>query len=189
MSPIAIGVLAVSMSVDAFIAALGKGAWGGAPARGSHLGSALKTGAVFGVVEAITPLIGWALGVAAGPYVDAVDHWIAFGLLGLVGAHMLWRALRPPSPEDAPKLNTNWAIFATAVGSSIDAMAIGVSLAFLDVNIFVVAFAIGFTTFLLSTAGLLAGRFLGRRFGRIVEAVGGAALIALGALILHEHIA
>lgn len=89
MSPVSIGILAVSMSVDAFIAALGKGAGGH---RVSYR-SALQTGAIFGLVEAITPQIGWAAGAAASSYVAAVDHWIAFGLLTAVGLRMALHAL------------------------------------------------------------------------------------------------
>lgn len=183
MSPFSIGVLAVSMSVDAFIASLGKGA----AVRRPSFGRALKTGAIFGVVEAITPLLGWAMGMAASQYVEAVDHWIAFALLAGVGLHMAWQALRPKT-EEATGPDSNWTTVATAVGTSIDAMAVGVSLAFLDVNIFVIALAIGFTTMVMSSTGILAGRFLGRRFGQTIEVIGGLALIGLGSLILFEHL-
>jgi len=183
MSPISIGVLAFSMSVDAFIAALGKGAAGRRP----NLVGALKTGAIFGAIEATTPLIGWAMGIAASQYVEAVDHWIAFALLGTVGAHMALKSVTREVEQEAPS-ESNWATIATAIGTSIDAMAVGVSLAFLDVNIVIIALAIGFTTTLMSSIGILAGRYLGQRFGRIMEAIGGVALIGLGALILIDHL-
>ena len=183
MSPVSIGVLAVSMSVDAFIAALGKGA----ATRRPTLGHALRTGAIFGAVEALTPLIGWALGLAASRYVQTVDHWIAFLLLGAVGVHMLLQA-RKGATEEAASGATLWATVLTAVGTSIDAMAVGVSLAFLQVNIVLIALAIGATTMVMSSTGVLAGRFLGRRFGRVAEAMGGGALIGLGSLILFEHL-
>lgn len=182
MSPISIGVLAVSMSVDAFIASVGKGA----AARRPSFGNAIRTGAIFGVVEAITPLIGWAAGVAASQYVEAVDHWIAFVLLAAVGLHMVFQAWTRAEEEDRPQ--TLWTTMMTAVGTSIDAMAVGVSLAFLDVNIFVIAIAIGLTTMAMSSTGMLAGRFLGSRFGRVAETVGGVALFGLGAAILFEHL-
>ena len=88
MTPLSIGVLAVSMSVDAFIASVGKGA----QAKRPNFGNAIRTGAIFGVIEAITPLIGWAAGVAASQYVAAVDHWIAFALLAGVGTHIILQA-------------------------------------------------------------------------------------------------
>ena len=183
MTPITIGILAVSMSVDAFVACLGKGA----AQRPVGLGPALRTGAIFGAVEAITPLIGWGAGVAANRYVEAVDHWIAFALLSAVGLHMLFQALSRDS-EAAPAPSSLWRTLLTAVGTSIDAMAVGVSLAFLQVNILVIAIIIGLTTMTLSTSGLLAGRLLGRRFGRIAEMLGGVALIGLGGSILLRHL-
>lgn len=185
MFPISIGVLAVGMSIDALIASLGRGASQTRPS----LGTALRTGAVFGVVEMITPLIGWCLGTVASRYVQAFDHWIAFGLLGAVGAHMAWNAVAR-HPETAPdaKSSTVLPLIVTAIGTSLDAMAVGVSLAFLEVNIIAIAFAIGLATMTLSTTGMLVGHYLGARFGRYAEVFGGLALISLGALILHEHL-
>ncbi|WP_339855853.1 manganese efflux pump [uncultured Nisaea sp.] len=184
MSPLSIGILAVSMSVDAFIASLGKGAASHRPS----FGRALKTGAIFGTVEAITPVIGWAMGVATSQFVQAVDHWIAFGLLFAVGAHMILQAVGPRSEEDEAQPASHWAIVGTAIGTSIDAMAVGVSLAFLEVNIVVIALAIGLATMVMSSTGILAGRFLSRRFGRVIETFGGLALIGLGTSILIEHL-
>ena len=183
MTPISIGVLAVSMSIDAFVASVGKGAASQRPT----LGHALRTGAIFGLVEAVTPIMGWAAGVVASRYVEAVDHWIAFALLSAVGVHMVLQAMtRKDSTE--PQLSSLWTTIATAIGTSIDAMAVGVSLAFLEVNIFVIALAIGVATMLMSSTGILAGRFLGQRFGRIAETIGGIALFGLGSMILVEHL-
>ncbi|SFI46968.1 manganese efflux pump MntP family protein [Albimonas pacifica] len=183
MSPTAIGILALTLSLDAFVAALGRGA----VERPAGWARALRTGAIFGAIEALTPLIGWGLGVAASQHVAAVDHWVAFTLLGAAGLHMTFHALtaRPEAPRPA----SLWGTVATAVGSSIDAMAVGVSLAFLQVNILAVAAAVGLATLAMSTTGVLAGRLLGRRLGRIVGVLGGLALIALGASILAEHLA
>lgn len=188
MSPIAILILSLSMSADAFAAAIGRGA----QERPSWL-SAIKSGLVFGVIEAITPLIGFALGVAAAGFVAAIDHWIAFGLLGAVGAKMIWEALKCEEDEDAeepPKKGRAGmiALVATAVGTSIDAGAVGVGLALLDANIWIIAASIGATTFALATLGLLVGKFAGTRLGKIVELLGGFALIALGLKILLEHL-
>ncbi|MDN3711997.1 manganese efflux pump MntP family protein [Paracoccus cavernae] len=183
MSPIAIGVLAVGMSVDAFIASLGRGASGSRPS----FALALRTGAVFGIIEALTPLLGWTLGVAASRYVEAFDHWIAFTLLAAVGLRMVMQALRRPEDE-TPAPASFWMLVATAVGTSIDAMVVGVSLAFLEVNIVIIALAIGLATMAMSTTGMLAGRFLGSRLGRIVEILGGLALVAFGTTILIEHL-
>lgn len=96
MSPVSIAVLAVGMSVDALLAALGRDA----AAKRPHLPEALRTGAIFGIVETITPLIGWAAGFAASQYVAAVDHWIAFVLLGLVGGRMVRHSLKPAEERE-----------------------------------------------------------------------------------------
>lgn len=184
MTPVSISILALSLSVDAFIAALGRGA------KRQHvgLGRALRTGLVFGAAEAVTPLIGWTLGMAASRYVQAVDHWIAFALLGGVGLRMILSACQGRGAEPLPARNSLWALIATAVGTSVDAMAVGVSLAFAEVHILIVAAAIGIATTCMATAGLMAGRVLSLRFGRIAEAAGGVALIAMGCGILITHL-
>ncbi|WP_339113258.1 manganese efflux pump MntP family protein [Thioclava sp. GXIMD2076] len=183
MSPFSIGALALTMSLDAFIASLGKGT---ATAR-PNFAATLRTGAVFGIVEAITPLIGWAAGMAASRYVQAVDHWIAFTLLAGVGIHMALQAWTRDAEEDAGPVSF-WATLVTAIGTSIDAMAVGVSLAFLQVNIVIIALAIGCTTMVMSSTGLLVGRYIGARFGRIAETLGGVVLVAIGGMILWEHL-
>lgn len=185
MTPVAIAILSVSMSTDAFAAAVGRGA--------SHrptLPGAVKAGLVFGIIEAVTPLIGWTLGLIAAGVVQQVDHWIAFGLLGAVGAKMIWEASKPVATdgENAPPRSGRWSLVATAIGTSIDAAAVGVGLAFIGANIWVIAASIGFTTFLLTTIGMLIGKAVGLRFGKVVELLGGVALIGLGLTILLEHL-
>jgi putative Mn2+ efflux pump MntP len=184
MSPFTITVLAVSMSVDAFAVSVGRGAALGRP----RFSEALRTGAVFGIVEALTPLIGWAAGVAASGLVEAIDHWIAFTLLAGVGLHMLYATIWSGGDDDKPVGRSLAVLLATAVGTSLDAMAVGVSLAFLDVNIIIIAIAIGLTTFIMSSGGLLVGRLIGARFGRLAEAIAGIALCGLGLMILVEHL-
>lgn len=186
MSPFAIAVLSLSMSADAFAAAIGRGAQ-----HRPTVPQALRSGLVFGVVEAITPLIGFALGVAAADFVEAVDHWIAFGLLGAVGLKMIWEALQPDHAEEQsarPAGRGLIALVATAVGTSIDAGAVGVGLALLNANIWLIAFCIGFTTFVMASLGLLIGKAAGTRLGKAAELIGGVALILLGSKILLEHL-
>ncbi len=184
MSLLSIIVLAFSMSMDAFAVSVGRGAALGRP----RFSETLRTGLVFGIVEAITPLIGWGAGVAAARFVTAVDHWIAFGLLAAVGINML-RAATSNEQEDENKAGMSFAmLIATAIGTSLDAMAVGVSLAFLEVNILVIAVAIGAATFLMASGGMLVGRLIGERFGRYAEGVAGVALIVLGSTILYEHL-
>ena len=182
MSPNAILVLAVSMSIDAFAASVGRGAALGQP----RFSDALRAGAVFGVIEAITPIIGWTAGVAASGSVQAVGKWIAFILLGVVGGRMIY-AGRRKTERSKPVRRSLLMLTITAVGTSLDAMAVGVSLAFLNVNIAVIALAAGLATFVLSTGGTLIGHVVGEWFGRFTEAIAGIALFLIGVSILIEH--
>ncbi|TPE58499.1 manganese efflux pump [Sandaracinobacter neustonicus] len=184
MTPIAILILSLSMSTDAFAAAVGRGA-----AHRPTWPVALKWGLVFGIIEAITPLIGYALGSFAASYVQAIDHWIAFVLLALVGGHMIKESFEAPDAEEAdtPKRGGPLGLVLTAIGTSIDAAAVGVGLAFIGVNIWVVAAAIGVSTFVLTTIGMLIGAAVGVRFGKKAELLGGIALISIGLIILGEH--
>ena len=176
-------LLALSMSADAFAAACGKGAGLEKP----HWGEALRTGLIFGVIEAITPVIGWAAGRAVGGYIAAFDHWVAFGLLLVIGGKMIWDALRRDTQEAKPQSHSFMVLAVTALGTSIDALAVGVTLALVNANIVVNALAIGAATFTMTTIGVMAGRFLGDKFGRYAEAAGGVVLIAIGIKILREH--
>ena len=176
-------VLAFSMSADAFAAALGKGAALDRPS----LSEALRTGFVFGIIEAITPVMGWAAGLAASSYITAIDHWIAFALLVAIGAKMIWESAHRPDARRKPNRHSLNMLVVTAIGTSIDAMAVGVTLAFVDADIVVTAVAIGCATFLMATVGILVGRLIGEKFGRATEAIGGIALIVIGAKILIEH--
>ena len=184
MSFLAVVLLALSMSADALAAALGKGARLDRPGWGE----ALRTGAIFGGIEAVTPLIGWALGMAASRYVAAFDHWIAFGLLTVIGGKMLWDAARREEEDEKPKSHGLMVLVLTAIGTSIDALAVGVTLAIVGANIIVNALAIGAATFTLVTIGVMTGRVLGEKFGRYAEAGGGVILIAIGFKILIDHI-
>jgi putative Mn2+ efflux pump MntP len=176
-------IIAFSMSSDAFAAALAKGAQLLRPS----LTEALRTGAIFGTIEAVTPVIGWAAGLAASSYIAAIDHWIAFGLLGLIGAKMIWDSVQRPDDEEKPQQHSSSALVITAIGTSIDAMAVGVTLALIDADIIVTALAIGAATFAMVTIGVLVGRVLGAKYGRFAEAAGGVGLIVLGTKILIEH--
>ncbi|MGE8224976.1 MAG: manganese efflux pump MntP family protein [Stenotrophomonas sp.] len=192
MSPISILLIGFAMSTDAFAAAVGKGA----AMRKPRLLDALRAGVIFGVIEAITPIIGWLLGRAASQYVQAFDHWIAFGLLGVLGAHMIIAGLKPDDEteadndgEDAGEQHKSfWTLAVTGFATSIDAMAIGVGLAFLDVHIGVVALVIGLCTMIMVTIGIMLGRALGAVVGKRAEIVGGAILIIIGCAILYEHL-
>ncbi len=176
-------LLALSMSTDAFAAAIGKGARLDRPG----LGEALRTGLIFGGIEAVTPLLGWAAGKAASRFIAAFDHWIAFGILTIVGGKMIWDALRRDPDEEKPRSHSLGVLVVTAIGTSIDALAVGVTLALIGANIIVNALAIGTATFVMVTIGMLMGRVLGEKFGHYAEAAGGMVLILIGCAILAQH--
>ena len=184
MNLISTAALSLAMSTDAFAAAVGKGAALHKPS----LREALRTGLVFGVIEGLTPIIGWALGRVAAPYVAAWDHWIAFVLLLGIGLMMIKSSVSDDRSEPAkPARHTFWILALTGFATSIDAMIVGVGLAFLGADILLTAAAIGVSTFLMVTLGVMMGRVLGIVAGKRAEMVGGLVLIGIGCLILFEH--
>ena len=180
-------LLALAMSTDAFAAAIGKGVALHRP----RWREALRTGVIFGVIEGLTPIAGWWLGSAAAQYVTEWDHWIAFGLLGILGLRMIHAGLGAAEGGGAPKPDSHsfWVLAVTGFATSIDAMAAGAGLALIGVNIYPVAAVIGLTTFAMVTAGVMLGRVLGAAAGQRAEILGGLLLIAIGSVILHEHLA
>ena len=181
-------LLALGMSVDAFAAALARGA-------GSlHYTwrQTVKTALIFGIVETITPLIGWLAGSMAQKFIAEYDHWLAFGLLLALGLKMIWGALHNNDEADAADGNRTDATLLltviTAIATSIDSMVVGVGLAFLDANIWLTALAIGISTTIMAAIGLRLGRLLGQKIGSRAEMVGGVVLIGIGTFILLEHL-
>lgn len=183
MTPGAIALLSMSMSTDAFAAAVGRGA-----SRQPSFAKAVRAGAVFGVIESLTPIIGWMLGILAASFVRQVDHWIAFSLLAIVGGKMIIDSVKAEQTDASPPRSGALALIATAIGTSLDAAAIGVGLAFIGVNIWLVAASIGLTTFLFTTCGMMIGGMVGARFGRWAEIAGGVALVGIGTAILLDHL-
>lgn len=183
MSLPAILVIAFGMSVDAFAAALAKGAALHRP----RIGEALRTGLIFGTIEAITPILGWAAGLAAAGFVTEIDHWIALIVLCAVGVKMIHEALTRTEAKPRREQHSLLDLATTAIGTSIDAMAVGVTLAFIEAQIVVVATAIGLATFTMTATGVLIGRYAGHHLGKWAEVAGGVALIALGVRIFVQH--
>lgn len=182
-------LLALGMSVDAFAAALARGA-------GSlHYTwrQTVKTALIFGIVETITPLIGWLAGSMTQKFIAEYDHWLAFGLLLALGLKMIWGALHDNGDEtaaaDGNRTDTTLTLtIITAIATSIDSMVVGVGLAFLDANIWLTALAIGTSTTIMAAVGLRLGRLLGQKIGSRAEMAGGVVLIGIGTFILLEHL-
>ncbi len=175
------GALGLALAADAFAAALCQGAG----ARQGHHARALTIGAAFGSAQAIAPLLGWGLGAACAGLIAAIDHWIAFGVLSLLGGKLIREGLSPEAECDAPA--TGWALAALAVATSIDAVAAGIALPTMEVTPLVAAGVIGVVTFVLSASGVYLGRAVGTALGGKAEILGGVVLVAIGVRILVEH--
>ena len=180
-------LLAFGMSMDAFAASIGKGATLHKP----KFSEAVRTGLIFGAIETLTPLVGWGLGMLASQFILEWNHWIAFSLLVFLGGRMIVEGFRGDSDEacEAPHRHGFWLLVTTAFATSLDAMAVGVGLAFLQVSIVTTALAIGCATFIMSTLGMMVGRFIGPLLGKRAEILGGIVLIGIGSEILWSHFA
>lgn len=178
-------LIAIGLSMDAFAVAVCKGLG----MRGKRKGQGLLLALFFGGFQALMPFLGWALGRQFERYITQVDHWIAFVLLLFIGGKMILDALRS-APEEASCEDTIdlRELLALSVATSIDALAIGVTFAFLQVQILPSVLTIGVTTFLLSLVGVLVGQLFGAKLMRKAQVAGGAILILIGLKILLEHL-
>lgn len=179
-------ILAVGLSMDAFAVSVCKGL----SIKKADAKNMVVCGCWFGGFQALMPLIGFLLGSLFSSAITAFDHWIAFGLLVLIGADMIKEAFSKCGGCD--EKNSDFSVkvmFSMAVATSIDALAVGVFLAMAgDVNIWTAIILIGCTTFLLSAAGVKVGSIFGNRFEKKAQLAGGVILILLGTKILLEHL-
>lgn len=178
-------MIAIGLSMDAFAVALCKGL----NMRRFQAKQAFLIAFFFGGFQALMPLIGWLLGKQFEAYITAFDHWIAFALLALIGSKMILEAIRGEEEEDTcdDRLDVK-ELTIMAIATSIDALAIGVTFAFLQVQIVPSVLLIGATTLLLSFAGVAAGNTFGSRLMKKAEIAGGVILILIGLKILIEHL-
>ncbi len=144
----------------------------------------------FGLFQAGMPVLGWLAGRTVVQWVAVWDHWLAFGLLSLVGGKAIYDGIRDePAPQEQVSDPTRgWSLIVLSVATSIDAFAVGLSLAWLGTAIWSTVAIIGLVTAAMTTAGMYLGRMLGARFGRRMSIVGGLVLIAIGLKILTEHL-
>lgn len=179
-------LLAVGLSMDAFAVSICKGL--------SMKKATVKAGAVcgvwFGGFQALMPLIGYFLGTMFAGAIEAFDHWVAFGLLAIIGINMLKEAFSKDCDcEDQDADLSPKTMFVMAVATSIDALAVGISLAMAgNVNIVLAVLLIGVITFALSAVGVKIGNVFGGRFEKKAQATGGIILVLLGIKILLEHL-
>lgn len=180
-------LIAVGLSMDAFAVSVCKGLC----MKRLDIRRAVVIALFFGVFQMVMPLVGWALGTQFEQYITPIDHWIAFVLLGFIGGKMLWEAFRGKGDEttceieeklDIPELTM------LAVATSIDALAVGITFAFLGVDIVPSVILIGATTFVLALVGVVVGHRFGARYEKLANVVGGVVLVLIGTKILLEHL-
>lgn len=174
-------LLGVGLSMDAFAVSICKGL----KVKKITWKPLLCVGAYFGAFQALMPTLGYFLGTTFARFIDKYDHWIAFVLLALIGGNMIREAMGREEEECDSDFSFKTMV-ALAVATSIDALAVGVTFALQDTNVFLAAGLIGLTTFVLSPIGLLVGHRFGLRYKKKAEIVGGIVLIGIGLKILLE---
>lgn len=181
-------LMGVGLSMDAFAVSICKGL----SMRKVNKKQCLVIGLFFGGFQALMPFIGWVLGSQFEQYITSIDHWIAFILLGFIGGKMVVEAIREKDEavevgKMDPPLDLK-EMFILAIATSIDALAVGITFAFLQVPIVEAISIIGITTFVISVIGVYVGNFFGNRYKKKAELVGGMILILIGVKILLEHL-
>lgn len=180
-------LIGVGLSMDAFAVSICKGLG----MEKVNKKQAFIIGLYFGGFQALMPLIGWFLGIRFQQYITSIDHWIAFVLLVFIGGKMIVEAVRDKDEEQVDKKDLpldHKEMFLLAIATSIDALAVGITFAFLDTPIVEAITIIGLTTFFLSILGVVVGNFFGTRYKKKAEIVGGIILVAIGVKILLEHL-
>lgn len=176
-------LIAIGLAMDAFAVSVGKGV----TLKRVTMRHALTAGMWFGGFQALMPIVGYIVGVRFSSFVTSIDHWIAFGLLVVIGLNMIREAVWGDEESHTSDFGLKTMLL-MAIATSIDALAVGISLAFLGVNIWVSAAVIGIVTLLLSGVGVYLGSLFGSRLGTKAGIVGGIILIAIGLKILIEHL-
>lgn len=177
-------VLAVGLAMDAFAVSVCKGL----SIRKLRASQTVIVGAWFGAFQALMPLAGWMLGRAFAEFVAAVDHWVAFVLLGVIGGNMVWEGIHSGGEHECDASLGIGSMLTLAVATSIDALAVGITFALVKVDIVAAVGIIGAVTFVLSALGVKIGNLFGSRFKGKAEVFGGAVLFLIGMKILLEHL-
>jgi putative Mn2+ efflux pump MntP len=178
--------IAIGLAMDAFAVSIGAGL----TLKTEDARQTFRLAWHFGLFQAMMPVLGWLAGLSIASWIAPVDHWIAFGLLAVIGAKMIYEALKD-ADGDAPRSDPTkgWSLVLLSVATSIDALAVGLSLALLNVDIWYPAVVIGLVAGAFTAVGMQLGTRFGALLGRRMEVVGGVILIAIGVQILVEHLA
>ncbi len=184
MSMWEVALVAVSLAMDAFAVAIAKGSCISSREQLKRFGLPF----LFGLFQMIMPLIGWFIGAQFAGKIDAYDHWIIFALLGYLGVNMIRNSFKPVEEDIICNLVTWREMFVLALATSIDALAIGITLAFFNVNVWTASSMIGIITFIISLGGVFLGQQLAKLLSGRAEMVGGVVLILIGLKILLQHL-
>ena len=177
-------IIAVSLAMDAFVVSIVSGG----AYKQLHVKHALRLAIFFGGFQAFMPIIGYLAGLSVRDYIQNYDHWIAFGILSAVGGKMIYESLKIESVEKNMDPSNIFVLLALSVATSIDALAIGITLSLITNYIITAVLIIGLVTFILSYLGIIIGKKFGHFFENKIEALGGIILIGLGLKILCEHL-
>jgi len=183
MDALTIILIAVGLAMDALAVSIAKGI----VIKHQRQKTALLLGSFFGGFQMLMPTIGWLAGTSLKTIIMGIDHWIAFGLLTFIGSKMIYDSIKKEDREKEESLSLH-SLMTLAVATSIDALMVGLSFAFLQTQILAPILVIGLITFLLSLMGFFFGCGLGRIFGNKIKVVGGLILLAIGLRILFEHL-
>jgi len=177
-------LIAIGLAMDAFAVSITNGM----TITGNRRKSALLTAGFFGGFQMLMPVIGWAVGLSLAGIISGFDHWIAFALLAFIGVKMIYEGAKKDEDHNAPTNLNLHSLLILAVATSIDALMVGLSFAFLQTAILLPIAIIGAITFGLSMVGFYFGCGLGKVFGHRIEIVGGIVLLVIGFRILLEHL-
>ncbi|OGH41923.1 MAG: hypothetical protein A3H79_03875 [Candidatus Levybacteria bacterium RIFCSPLOWO2_02_FULL_36_8b] len=184
MDIINIVLIGLGLSMDAFAVSVGNGI----NIKAEKFKNALKAGVFFGIFQAFMPLIGWSVGINLKSFISSFDHWVAFGLLVLIGLKMIHESSKLNRDKSKNNLSSIKVLFMLAIVTSLDALIVGVSFAFINIPILTAAIIIGIITFTISFIGVFAGNRFGALFGKKAEIIGGLILILIGTKILLQHL-
>jgi putative Mn2+ efflux pump MntP len=176
-------LLSIGLSFDTFAVSVGCGII----EKNIKFTQAARIAIFFAVFQAVMPLLGWLIGYSVKSYIEPVDHWIAFGLLTIIGGKMIVESIKPIEEKSINPNDLKVIIF-MSLATTIDAFVVGITFAFFSVNLVFSSFIIGLVTFIAAMLGMLFGKNIGSRFGQKMEVLGGLILISLGIKILLEHI-
>jgi putative Mn2+ efflux pump MntP len=177
-------LIAVGLAMDCFAISITNGI----AMKNTGINDALKIAIFFGLFQAGMPIIGWLAGLGVIEFISSFDHWIAFGLLSVIGGKMIYESTKIEPKKTQVKIQRISILLMLSIATRIDALAVGLSFAFLRVAIVIPIIVIGTVTFMLSFIGVFAGNRFGRFFGKRIETVSGLILIGIGIKILAEHL-